>query len=143
MSRMAHVTQINLVVDDLERSRVFYAALGCELRAITLPSDETPRAWVVTCGFAPLAIHTAEFAAWWDPSAPTVNAGATIIDVTFDAYADAARFIETVRTNGGRLVQELTDMPWGQSYAIFTDPDGYRWGVKTTPAQASAPDASS
>ncbi|MDO5087797.1 MAG: hypothetical protein Q4D74_09355 [Comamonadaceae bacterium] len=63
MARMAHVMQINLVVGDLARSRAFYAALGCALRPITLPGDETPRAWVVTSGFAPVAIHTAAFAA--------------------------------------------------------------------------------
>lgn len=137
------MTQINLVVGDLERSRAFYAALGCRLRPITIPDDEAPRAWVAASGFAPIAIHTAEFAAWWDSSAPAVNAGSTTIDVTFDAHSDAAQLIEAARANGGRVVQELTDMPWGQFYAIFTDPDGYRWGVKTTPSEAPASDSSS
>lgn len=135
---MNSVTQINLVVSDLERSRAFYAALGCELRSITIPGDETPRAWEVTSGFAPIGIHTAEFAAWWDSSAPTVNAGSTTIDATFDARTDAADFIEAARTHGGQVVQELTDMPWGQSYAICADPDGYRWGIKTTPSETLA-----
>lgn len=130
------MTQINLVVSDLARSQAFLEALGCELQPITLPGDETPRAWVVTSGFAPIAIHTTAFAAWWDPSAPAVNAGATIIDISFDEYAEATRFIETARTHGGHVVQELTDMPWGEAYAIFTDPDGYRWGIRTTPSTA-------
>lgn len=135
---MSDVTQINLVVCDLERSRAFYAALGCELRAITALGDATPRAWEVTSGFAPIGLHTVEFAAWWDSSTPDVNAGSTTIDVTFEARADAARFVETVRAHGGQVIQELADMPWGQAYAICADPDGYRWGVKSPPSSAAA-----
>ena len=127
------VTQVNLVVSDLERSREFYVALGCGLRSITFPGDDTPRAWEVTTGFAPVSLHTAEFAAWWDSSAPAVHAGSTTIDVTMDERADALDFVETVRSHGGHVIQELTDMPWGQSYAICQDPDGYRWGVKSPP----------
>lgn len=129
---MTGVTQINLVVRDLERSRAIYEALDCELRPITVPGDETPRAWEATSGFAPIGIHTAEFAAWWGSSAPAVHAGSATIDITFDARSDASEFIETARTHGGQVLQELTDMPWGQSYAICADPDGYRWGIKTS-----------
>lgn len=34
----------------------------------------------------------------------------------------AAEFIETAHSHGGPILQELTDMPWGQSYAICADP---------------------
>lgn len=124
------VTQINLIVADLERSREFYAALGCRLRAITLPGGDTPGAWVVTEGFAPVGLHAVEFAAWWDASAPPVQPGSSTVDLTMGEHVEAAEFIETARSQGGPILQELADMPWGQSYAIFADPDGYRWGVK-------------
>lgn len=135
---MTGVTQINLVVRELERSRTFYEALGCQLRPITMPGDDAPRAWEVTSGFAPIGLHTAEFAAWWDSSAPSVHAGSTTIDVTFDVRSDAVDFIETVRIHCGQVMQELTDMPWGEAYAICADPDDYRWGVKSPTSGAAA-----
>ncbi|MFT3877514.1 MAG: VOC family protein [Propioniciclava sp.] len=136
---MVGVTQINLIVADLDRSRAFYAALGCQLRSIVTPGDETPRAWEVTAGFAPVGLHTAEFARWWDSSAPASGPGSTTIDITFDGRTDAVGFVEVIRTSGGQVLQELTNMPWGQSYAICADPDGYRWGIKTAPSEESAP----
>lgn len=128
--------QINIIVSDSDKSRDFYAALGCALRPITLPGDDTPHAWIATNGFAPIAIHTPTFAAWWDPSAPTANPGATIIDITFDTRSEAIQCLEDVPKHGGHILQPLTNMPWGEAYAIFTDPDGYRWGIKTTPSPA-------
>ncbi|CAM3712954.1 VOC family protein [Occultella aeris] len=125
------VSQINLVVSDLERSRAFYEAVGCRLRPIMLPGNEAPGAWAATTGFAPVCLHGTEFAAWWDSSAPAAAAGSATLDVTIDARPGAVAFVETIRSHGGRVVQELADMPWGQSYAVVADPDGYRWGIRS------------
>lgn len=81
-------------------------------------------------------------AAWpWNtpPNAPSC-AGLTIVPpaasnaASVDAHPDTAGFIETIRPSGGQVLQELTDMPWGQFYAICAYPDGYPGGIKTTPS---------
>lgn len=124
------LTQINLVVSDLERSRVFYEALGCRLRAIEL-GDGGIGAWATTSGFAPVTLHSVAFAAWWDDASAGAQPGGSIVpDITFESRADAETFLTSGAGAGGVVTQDLRDMPWGEAYAVLTDPDGYRWGVK-------------
>lgn len=125
------VSEINLVVSDLGRSRAFYAALGCRIRPISTSEGEDAVAWMAMDGFAPVSIHSIDFANWWDRSGPTPNAGSTTIDVTFDDPDDADELLRAASDAGATTISPLRNMPWGQAYGIFADPDGYRWGVKT------------
>ena len=124
------LTEINLVVADLARSHVFYTALGWEMRAITFPDSAEPQAWLTTSGPTPVTLHSVSFAGWWDPSGPLAVPGSTTIDLTLDGD-DAAGFLQTAIASGGALIAGSRPMPWGQNYAIVTDPDGYRWGIKS------------
>jgi catechol 2,3-dioxygenase-like lactoylglutathione lyase family enzyme len=128
------VTEINLVVSDLDRSKDFYEALGWTFRAITLPGVKTAVAWLTVEGLAPVTIHTVEFAAWWDPSGPAATPGSTTIDVELDSPGALDRFVVRAAESGATVTAEPRDMPWGQRYAIVADPDGYRWGLKSEPA---------
>lgn len=129
------VTEINLVVTDLDRSRSFYQALGCRMREISVSEGEDPVAWMTVEGFAPVSIHTPGFAEWWDPSGPIPLAGATTIDVTIDDRDDAFELLTGAENAGATIIAPFRDMPWGQAYAIFADLDGYRWGVKTATSE--------
>lgn len=124
------LTEINLVVEDLERSRAFYAALGCALRPVSDAGDET-QAWLSAGGPVPVALHSTEFAAWWDPSEPPVAPGSTTIDLTLGSAGEADAVLAAVQQAGGQVIAAARSMPWGQQYAIFADPDGYRWGIKS------------
>lgn len=39
--------------------------------------------------------------------------------------------LAAVQQAGGQVIAAARPMPWGQQYAIFADPDGYRWGIKS------------
>ena len=77
-----------------------------------------------------MTLHSVSFAGWWDPSGPLAVPGSTTIDLTLDGD-DAAGFLQTAIASGGALIAGSRPMPWGQNYAIVTDPDGYRWGIKS------------
>ena len=124
------LTEINLVVEDLAVSRSFYTAMGWTLRSITFPGSDEPQAWLTTSGPAPVTLHSRSFASWWDSSQPESAPGSITLDLTFDDPSEAAQFLGAVQRSGGAVVAESRPMPWGQTYAIVTDPDGYRWEVK-------------
>ncbi len=130
---------INLVVSDLERSRAFYAALGCEFRPIrsagsaeNLTASDDVLAWMGIEGL-PVTVHRQDFAQWWNTTGAMVSPGSAVIDMTVDRDA-ALALLDAVPEHGGEVLQPWRDMAWGQAYAIFADPDGYRWGIKTDPA---------
>ncbi|MFC7625326.1 VOC family protein [Microlunatus sp. GCM10028923] len=129
------ITEINLIVEDLARSHAFYSALGCELRPVS-DSDEDTTAWLSDGGPVPVALHSTEFAAWWDSSEPPVAPGSTTIDLTLDSAGEIDALLATAEQSGGTVIAAARPMPWGQQYAIFADPDGYRWGIKSPPRQA-------
>jgi catechol 2,3-dioxygenase-like lactoylglutathione lyase family enzyme len=40
--------------------------------------------------------------------------------------SDVDALVETARAAGARIVEEPTDVPWGEREAAFLDPDGHR-----------------
>lgn len=101
------------------------------MRSITFPGSDEPQAWLTVSGPAPVTLHSRAFAGWWDPSAPEPDAGSLTLDVTFEDPTAAAEFVRAVASSGGAVVVGSRPMPWGQDDGIVTDPDGYRWGVKS------------
>jgi uncharacterized glyoxalase superfamily protein PhnB len=127
------LTQVNLVVSDLEASRRFYVAvLGCQFRAISGGEDESTRAWLPVEGSLPLAIHSSDFASWWDPGSPGTAAGSTVLDLDVDTADEQDRVLARAVEHGGAVARPAEDMPWGERFAVMTDPDRYRWGIKTS-----------
>lgn len=125
------LTEINLVVRDLALSHSFYTAMGWAMRSITFPGSEEPQAWLTISGPAPVTLHSRSFAGWWDTSQPQPASGSITLDLTFEDSTEAARFTAAVQGSGGAVCAESRPMPWGQNYGIVTDPDGYRWGIKS------------
>lgn len=125
------LTEINLIVGDLRASHTFYIGLGWTMRSITMRDSSDVEAWLTTSGPAPVSLHRPEFAAWWDPTAPTPVPGSTTLDLTFEQVEVANSFLAKAVGLGGAVIVEPRPMPWGQNYAVFSDLDGYRWGLKS------------
>lgn len=124
------LVQVNLVVSDLEASRAFYAALGFRFRARAVHEGDPPAAWVTEDGPLPLVLHSPEFARWWDPGSPGAVAGSAQLDLRVDSPEEQDRVLARAVEAGGAVVRPAEVMPWGQRFAVMTDPDGHRWGVK-------------
>lgn len=125
------LSQVNLVVADLEVSHDFYTSLGWTMRPITTPDNQEPQAWKTTAGPAPVTLHSQTFAQWWDPSAVHPAPGAVTLDLTFDHHEQVVAFVENATELGATVIAELRPMPWGQNYGILADPDGYQWGLRS------------
>lgn len=130
------LTEINIIVADLDASHGFYAGLGWSMRPIPTPDGSGTHAWLTLSGPAPVSLHSPEFAGWWDPSGPSATAGSTTFDLTFADLDASTRFLQEAVDLGGDVVVDHRPMPWGQNYAIIRDLDGYRWGLKS-PVQDS------
>lgn len=133
--------QVNLVVSDLDASKAFYESLGLAFREVTTPADPEPVAWIATDGLFPVALHSPGFARWWEHPAPdpasagadavsagAARPGAAVIDVSIEDRAAAVALLQAAADS---VVKPLSPMPWGESYAMLADPDGYLWGIKT------------
>jgi len=46
--------------------------------------------------------------------------------ITFETAQNVDAFAERVRSNGGSITMDPSDMPWGVRRVRFTDPAGYR-----------------
>ena len=128
------LTEINLVVRDLALSHAFYTTVGWTMRSITFPGSDEPQAWLTVSGPAPVTLHSRSFASWWDTSRPQPLPGSMTLDLTFEDPTGATQFTRAVAGSGGAVLAESRPMPWGQNYGIVTDPDGYRWGIKSPSA---------
>jgi len=49
--------------------------------------------------------------------------------ITFDTAQDVDEVAARVKSSGGTLAMEPTDMPWGVRMIRLVDPDGYRLGI--------------
>lgn len=125
------LSEINLVVADLQTSHGFYAGLGWTMRPIPAPDGNGNQAWLTVSGAARVSLHSQGFAGWWDPTGPTPTAGSTTLDLTFEDLNTSTSFLQKAVALGGTVVVDHRPMPWGQNYAIVGDPDGYRWGLKS------------
>lgn len=130
MASMVAVVQVNFVVADLARSRDFYRRLGLTFRSRSRQEVETVQAWVSTGTGVTIVLHSPEFVAWWDPSAPGPAAGGPEIDLEFDSPDLLDAVVGELRSSGATIAKQPVDMSWGQRFAIVLDPDGYRIGLK-------------
>lgn len=113
---MVHVAQINIIVADLERSRIFYELFGA---GVSRP-ESTRRGPGRSLGVDERRHHS----------------GAALDLVRFVVGRDRAAAVPRRTAGGSRTrvgaatVKPPTDMPWGQRFAIVCDPDGHRVGLK-------------
>lgn len=127
---MVAVVQINLIVEDLERSRAFYMLLGLAFRPRNRHGEGPAEAWVSTNTGITVVLHSTPFASWWDETAPQPSAGGPQVDLEFESVEQLEDVIAGLDAVGATTVKPATDMPWGQRFAIVRDPDGHRVGLK-------------
>ncbi len=108
-------------VEEVERTLAFYqAAFGCARRFVTPEGDygelETGATALAFASFG-LIGQAGRTAARPDPAAPTGE----IAFVTGDVAAGFARALKA----GAAPVRAPAEMPWGQTVAYVSDPDGF------------------
>lgn len=130
---MVQVVQVNLIVSRIDASRDFYEKLGLAFRARSRTGDGPAEAWVSTNTGVTIVLHSPEFAAWWDASAPVRSAGTTQVDLRLASVDVLQAAVDELGTTGTTIVKPPTDMPWGDRLAIVLDPDGNRVGLKAVP----------
>lgn len=127
-SRLGIVT---LGVADLDRSALFYEALGWEM--CTSSMDEIK--WFRTADTHIGLFPADELAADAGLSAPPELAfrGITLA-INVDREEDVQACLDDAVGAGGRLVKPATRMEWGGVSGYFADPDGFSWEVAFNPS---------
>src|SRR3954453_24089509 len=124
------MTAVMIAVEDLARSRKFYAdGLGCEI-------DQDYPAFVsldLGEGSSSLALYEREAAA---QDAGVSSAGSGFRGVSFHYIVTSTEAVDEVLRDavaaGGDVVRESEASPWGGYFGYFADPDGYLWKVASS-----------
>jgi catechol 2,3-dioxygenase-like lactoylglutathione lyase family enzyme len=119
---------ITLGVDDPERARRFYRALGWS------PVAGTPEGLVVFDLYgASLALYArAELARDTGRELPR-GSGALTLACNVRSRGEVADVVAAARAAGAEILREPHDAPWGGHIAYFADPDGHIWEVAYNP----------
>ena len=121
------VTAIMLGVEDLARSKKFYAeGLGCPI------AQDYPQfvSFNLGDGSSSLALYEREAAA---QDAGVSSEGSGFRGVSFHYVVPSSEAVDEVMANataaGGEIVKEAAGSQWGGYFGYFSDPDGYLWKV--------------
>jgi catechol 2,3-dioxygenase-like lactoylglutathione lyase family enzyme len=123
------VTAIMLGVEDLARSKKFYAeGLGCAI-------DQDYPGFVsfdLGSGSSSLALYERGAAAQ-DVGVPPEGSG--FRGVSFHYIVDSREAVDEIMASaaaaGGAIVKEAAGAQWGGYSGYFSDPDGYLWKAAT------------
>ena len=123
------VTTIMLGVEDLARSKKFYAdGLGCEIE------QDYPTFVSIGLGdgSSSLALYPKEAAAQ-DAGVPPEGSGFRGVSFHFivPSREDVDEVLGQATSAGGDVVKEPTPTGWGY-FGYFSDPDGYLWKVASS-----------
>jgi uncharacterized glyoxalase superfamily protein PhnB len=126
------LTQINIIVSDLDATIAFYERLGWNIRRVGGSHAEAHPSGDVSVEF-----DTGDSAAMWDRGYRGGTGGTTVLTVSVSTRADVDTLFEELsrRGKGGR--QEPYDAFWGSRFAVVGDPDGNPVGIMSP----SDPDA--
>lgn len=122
------ISVITLGVDDLDRARAFYEALGWG--GVQQPDDE---ACFFQAGGMVFALWTA-LGGHGDPG----------IELAYNVSSPegVAVVLEEARRAGGSIVRQSEAAEWGGTTGAFADLDGYVWEVAHNPGWTLAEDGS-
>ena len=124
------VTAIMLGVEDLARSKKFYAeGLGCAI------GQDYP-------GFVSLDLGGGSSSlALYERGAAAADAGVSpegsgFRGVSFHCIVDSTEAVDEIMARaaaaGGAVVKEAAAAQWGGYFGYFSDPDGYLWKAATS-----------
>ena len=121
--------QINLFVDDLEASKHFYEGLGWRIEAMGPLAGIAHLPGGLSVALLPAAER--EFVAAFDSGHPGTTGGSALIDVRAEDREQVDALHRELLERGGSSSQPPIDAFWGSRYAVVTDPDGNRIGLKS------------
>ena len=124
MSRMIFV---NLPVEDLERSKRFYEAIGA--RNEPKFSNEAAAMMVLSDTINVMLLSRPFYSTFTDkPIADAHSTSQVLLCVSCDSAAEVDQLVEAAAANGGKAdpgpKQDMGGMMYGRS---FEDPDGHHW----------------
>lgn len=124
MSRMIFV---NLPVDDLERSKAFYAALG--FRNEPKFTNEAAAAMVLSDTITVMLLTKPFYSTFTSkPIADAHETSQVLLCISCESPAEVDRITGAAASNGGKSdvapKQDMGGMMYGRS---FEDPDGHHW----------------
>jgi catechol 2,3-dioxygenase-like lactoylglutathione lyase family enzyme len=119
------LTQLNLVVADMEATIWFYRRLGLVVDG----SPDSFHVGVEMPGGLHLDFDTPEFAARWDTGGTGRPGGSTVIGFGVPSREAVDDLYRSLTHDGYRGHQPPYDAFWGARYAIVDDPDGNPIGV--------------
>ena len=124
MSRMIFV---NLPIEDLERSKRFYEAIGA--RNEPKFSNEAAAMMVLSDTISVMLLTKPFYATFTSkPIADARNSSSVLLALSCESAAEVDQLVEAASANGGEAdpgpKQEMDGMMYGRS---FEDPDGHHW----------------
>ncbi|HBZ96839.1 MAG: glyoxalase [Phycisphaerae bacterium] len=125
-----NISFVTLGVEDLQRSRDFYCAMGLQ---------EHPRSndhvAFFDMGGQLLALFPRNALATDVGVSPGSTTGlTTTLSQNVRERADIDRLLQHAAECGGRILQEASAPPWGGVRGYFADPDGFTWEIAWNPA---------
>ena len=139
---MSRVIFVNLPVEDLERSKRFYEALGARNEP---KFTNEAAAMMVLSDTIHIMLLTKPFYATFTSKkiADAHETSQVLLCISCDSPAEVDRFVEAAASNGGKAdpgpKQDMGGMMYGRS---FEDPDGHIWEVMWMAAEAAEQGAS-
>ena len=135
---MAHLSLITLGVSDLERATAFYAALGWERSAASVPGTVTffhgSTAALGLFGRDDLADDARV------PPGSLHASGAVALAMNVESPEAVDDVLTRVRTAGATITKDAERADWGGYSGYFRDPDGHLWEVAHNPGFELRPD---
>ena len=131
------VTLITLGVDDLDRARAFYAALGW------VAADETPGVSFYQMHGAVLGLFgRAALAADQGRPGAVLGTGAMTLAQNFATEAQVDAAYATALAAGATALKPPEKVFWGGYSGYYADPDGHVWELAMNPFWPLAADGS-
>jgi uncharacterized protein len=124
---MPRLIFVNLPVDDLERSKHFYEAIGA--RNEPKFTNEAAAMMVLSDTINVMLLSKPFYSTFTDkPIADAHASSQVLLCVSCDTAAEVDRLVEAAAANGGKAdpgpKQDMGGMMYGRS---FEDPDGHHW----------------
>ena len=130
MSVPARISIVTLGVDDLQRSKAFYEALGWEVAGSVgeeICWFRTADSYLGLFGREALAKDAAL------RSEPRAEFGGITLAINVENDEAVKAALEAAVTAGGRILKPPERFEWGMLSGYFADPDGHPWEVAYNP----------
>lgn len=123
--RVANAIYVNMVVQDLERSKKFYEALGYSFNEQF--TNEDAAGLVISDTIYAMLHTTKSFQRFTQkPIADATTSNEVLLAIELDSRAEVDRIFEAASVAGGAKFRETEDLGFMYTRS-FSDPDGHVW----------------